>query len=64
MNDLLIFLNVIPDSIKIGLIYSIMAVGVYITYKILNFPDMSVDGSFPLGGFVFAFWRTKSNTKF
>lgn len=55
MNDLLIFLNVIPDSIKIGLIYSIMAVGVYITYKILNFPDMSVDGSFPLGGFVFAF---------
>lgn len=54
MNDLFIFINVIPDSIKIGLIYSIMAMGVYITYKILNFPDMSVDGSFPLGGFVFA----------
>ena len=32
-----------------GLIYAIMALGVYITYKILDFPDMTVDGSFPLG---------------
>ncbi len=32
-----------------GLIYSIMALGMYITYKILDFPDMTVDGSFPLG---------------
>ena len=32
-----------------GLIYAIMALGVYITYKILDFPDLSVDGTFPLG---------------
>ena len=32
-----------------GLIYVIMALGVYITYKILDFPDLSVDGTFPLG---------------
>ena len=32
-----------------GMIYAIMALGVYITYKILDFPDLTVDGSFPLG---------------
>ncbi len=37
-----------------GLIYSIMALGMYITYKILDFPDMTVDGSFPLGAAVSA----------
>ena len=37
-----------------GLIYGIMALGVYITYKILDFPDLTVDGSFPLGGAVAA----------
>lgn len=35
-----------------GLIYAIMALGVYITYKILDFPDLSVDGTFPLGAAV------------
>ena len=33
-----------------GFIYGIMAMGVYITYRILDFPDLSVDGTFPLGG--------------
>ena len=32
-----------------GLIYGILALGVYITYKILDFPDLTVDGSFPMG---------------
>jgi putative ABC transport system permease protein len=32
-----------------GLIYAIMALGVYITYKILDFADLTVDGSFPMG---------------
>ncbi len=40
-----IFLGIIED----GLVYAIMALGVYITYKILDFPDLSVDGTFPLG---------------
>mgnify|MGYP000732590507 CR=1 FL=1 len=30
-----------------GMIYGILALGVYITYKILDFPDLTVDGSFP-----------------
>ncbi len=32
-----------------GLIYAIMSLGVYITYKILDFPDLSVDSTFPIG---------------
>ena len=37
-----------------GLIYGIMALGVYISYHILDFPDLSVDGTFPLGAAVTA----------
>lgn len=37
-----------------GLILAILSLGVYITYKILHFPDLSVDGSFPLGAAVTA----------
>lgn len=40
--------------IEQGFIYGIMALGVYITYKILDFPDLTVDGSFPLGGAITA----------
>lgn len=32
-----------------GALYSLVAFGVYITYSVLNFPDLSVDGTFPLG---------------
>jgi putative ABC transport system permease protein len=41
---------VVLGALETGLIYGIMALGVYITYKILDFPDLTVDGSFPLGG--------------
>jgi putative ABC transport system permease protein len=37
-----------------GLIYGIMALGVFFTFRILNFPDLTVDGSFPLGAAVMA----------
>ena len=37
-----------------GFLFSIMTFGVYITYKILDFPDLSVDGTFPLGAAVTA----------
>lgn len=37
-----------------GLIYGVMALGVYITYKILDFPDLTVDGSFPMGAAITA----------
>lgn len=35
-----------------GMIYAIIGIGVYITYKILDFPDLSVDGTYPLGAAV------------
>ena len=40
--------------IEQGLIYGILSLGIYITYKILDFPDLTVDGSFPLGAAVTA----------
>ena len=49
-----IFFGLLETVLKEGLIYGIMAMGVYITYKILNFPDLSVDGTFPLGACVAA----------
>jgi len=45
-------LTIILGILEEGLVYAIMALGVYITYKILDFPDLSVDGTFPLGGAV------------
>lgn len=45
---------IILGVIEEGLIYAIMALGVYITYKILDFPDLSVDGTFPMGAAVTA----------
>ncbi len=42
-------MTIILGIFEEGLIYAIMALGVYITYKILDFPDLSVDGTFPLG---------------
>ena len=41
-------------SVQQGLIYAILAIGVFLTYKILDIADLSVEGSFPLGAFVFA----------
>jgi len=61
MNELLVFLQSLPEAFKTGFIYSIMVMGVYLTYKILDFPDMSVDGTFPLGGFVFASFALSKN---
>lgn len=41
-------------AIEIGLIYSLVAIGVYITFKIIDFPDLTVDGSFTTGAAVSA----------
>jgi putative tryptophan/tyrosine transport system permease protein len=48
-------MNVILNIFEQGLIFSIVAIGVYLTYRILDFPDLSVDGTFPLGASVTAF---------
>lgn len=45
-------LGLILVTLEQGLIFAILAMGVYITYKILDFPDLSVEGSFPFGAFV------------
>lgn len=44
----------LPDAASLGLVWGIMAVGVYITFKILDIPDMTVDGTFALGGCLIA----------
>lgn len=54
--DLLTFLSTFLTNItwigalELGLIYALVALGVLISYKILDFPDLTADGSFPLGG--------------
>lgn len=50
---------ILIGALEEGLVYSIMALGVYITYKILDFPDLSVDGTFSLGAAVTAIAITK-----
>lgn len=40
----------LPDAMTLGLVWGIMAIGVYITFKVLDIADMTVDGTFALGG--------------
>ena len=42
-------INILIDILNEGLMYALLAMGMYITYSILDFPDLSVDGTFPLG---------------
>jgi len=46
--------NLLSVSLYEGLSYGFVAMGVYITFRVLAFPDLTVDGSFPLGGAVAA----------
>jgi putative ABC transport system permease protein len=45
-------LGLMITSIEQGLVFGIMVLGVYVTFKVLDFPDLTVDGSFPLGAAV------------
>ena len=47
------FISALPGAVSQGLIWGIMAIGVYITYKILDIADLTVDGSFCTGGAAF-----------
>ncbi len=47
------FFSALPGAVAQGIIWGIMAVGVYITYRILDFADLTVDGTMSLGGAVF-----------
>lgn len=53
------FTDILISIITQGLIYSFIALGLLITYKILDFPDLTVDGSFPLGAAVTAVFILK-----
>ena len=46
--------HLLSFSLYEGLVYGFVAIGVYITFRVLSFPDLTVDGSFPLGGAVAA----------
>ena len=48
------FLDLLVSTATQGLIYALLSYGIFITYKILDFPDLTVDGSFPLGAAVTA----------
>ena len=55
MNIIAVFsqlFNALPGSVSQGLIWGIMAIGVYLTYRILDIADLTVDGSFATGGAV------------
>ena len=54
-----VFLDTCISTLTQGLIYALLSCGIYITYKILDFPDLTVDGSFPLGAAVTAVLLTR-----
>ncbi|MBP0650585.1 ABC transporter permease, partial [Mycobacterium tuberculosis] len=41
-------------AIELGLVYAFVALGVYLAFRVLDFPDLTVDGTFPLGAAVAA----------
>lgn len=47
-------MELVVNVLEQGLLFALVAMGVYITYKILDFPDLSVDGTFPLGAAISA----------
>ncbi len=49
-----VFVEISKGILEQGFIYAIMALGVYISYHVLDFPDLSVDGTFPLGAVISA----------
>ncbi len=50
--DIMALFRALPASVAQGMLWGIMAIGVYITFKVLDFADLTVDGSLALGGAV------------
>ena len=50
------YLSSLPGSVNLGIIWGLMAIGVFITYKVLDIADLTVDGSFAMGGIVCAMY--------
>lgn len=51
--------TVLLPGLEMGLIFAVLAMGVMITFKILDIADLSVEGTFPLGAFIFAAFATR-----
>ena len=63
MSTILAFINSLPGAVGQGLAWGIMAIGVYITYRILDIADLTVDGSLATGGAVCAIAITGTTHK-
>ncbi len=48
----MLFLNTALEGLRLGLCYAVLAMALYVSYTILDFPDLSVEGNFPLGGVI------------
>lgn len=57
MNSLQLF-----SALELGLIYALVAIGVFITFRLIDFPDLTVDGSFTLGGAIAAILLVKGHS--
>ena len=57
-------MDLIISTATQGFIYALLSYGIYITYKILDFPDLTVDGSFPLGAAITAVLLVKGANPF
>ena len=42
-------ISVVIGAIELGLIYAVMGMGVYLSFRVLNIPDLTIDGSFTCG---------------
>ena len=60
--DITTLFSAMPGAISQGMMWGIMAIGVFITYKILDIADLSVDGTVSLGAAVFAVMLTKGHS--
>lgn len=47
---MIIFYNILTNSLNLGLIYALLGIGVYIAYRVLDIADLGAEGVFPLGG--------------
>jgi putative tryptophan/tyrosine transport system permease protein len=56
--------SVITSALEQGLLYGFMVLGVFLTFRVLDFPDLTVDGSLPLGAAVTAVMITSGHSPF
>jgi putative ABC transport system permease protein len=50
-------------TLEIGFIFGLVAIGVYLTFRVLDFPDLTVDGSFTMGAAIAAALIVKKKSK-